>query len=128
MNPRWFADAVLLLHLAFVLWVAFGALAVWRWPRLAWLHLPALAWGVWILATGGICPLTPIEDALRRQAGEAGIGPSFIEHYLLGWLYPGWAQGAAGRLWQPLVAGGLVVLNVTVYGALFWRRVRRRGR
>ena len=40
------ADAVLVFHGLFIAWAAAGAIAVWRWPRLIWLHLPALAWAV----------------------------------------------------------------------------------
>ena len=82
------ADAVALVHLAFVLFVAFGGLLVWRWPRLAWLHVPAVAWGAWIEFAGGTCPLTPLEHGLRRAVGEAGDGGGFIDHYLWPLLYP----------------------------------------
>ena len=60
-NMGWaiLADAVLLLHGAFIAWATLGALAVWRWPRLVWAHLPALAWGGWVEASAGVCPLTP---------------------------------------------------------------------
>ena len=61
------ADVVLVLHGMFIVWAALGALAVWRGPRLLWWHLPALTWGVWIEASAGICPLTPLEMALRRS-------------------------------------------------------------
>lgn len=65
------ADAVLVTHAVFVAWVVFGVFVVWRWPRLAVVHLPALAWGIWIEASGRVCPLTPLEVSLRRQAGRA---------------------------------------------------------
>ena len=82
MSLRLAADAVALLHLAFVLFVAFGGLLVWRWPRLAWLHLPAVGWGGWIEFAGWTCPLTPLENALRRAVGKAGYAGGFIDHYL----------------------------------------------
>ena len=72
------ADAVLVLHGAFIAWATLGALAVWRWPVLVWAHLPALAWGVWIEASAGICPLTPLESVLRQRAGQRGYEGSFI--------------------------------------------------
>lgn len=99
------ADAVLVLHLAFILFASLGGLLVaWR-PRIAGLHLPALAWAAWIVATHGICPLTPLENALRQRAGEAGYGGGFIEN------------------WLALV---LVAANTLLYGwALF--RIRRRS-
>jgi Protein of Unknown function (DUF2784) len=117
-SPRFLADAVLLVHAAFVLWVALGGLAVLRWPRLAWLHLPALVWGVWIIGSGGLCPLTPLEDTLRRAAGEAGYAGGFIEHWVQRLIYPPglerWHQGAIAAL--------LLAFNGFVYGRLWLRR------
>ncbi|MCA3025791.1 MAG: DUF2784 domain-containing protein, partial [Rhodocyclaceae bacterium] len=66
------ADAVLIVHLLFIVFVVLGALLAWRWRLMPWLHLPAVAWGIWIEATGNICPLTPLENGLRRAAGDAG--------------------------------------------------------
>jgi hypothetical protein len=120
-SPQALADAVLLLHAAFVLWVGLGAIAVWRWPLLAWLHLPALAWGVWISATGGICPLTPLENALRSAAGEAGYAGGFIEHWVQRFVYPPGLE----RWHQGLIVVLLVGLNGAVYARLAWHRQRR---
>jgi Protein of Unknown function (DUF2784) len=116
------ADAVLLLHLAFIAFVVGGALAVWRWPRLAWLHLPALAWGAYAVITGAICPLTPLENALRAAGGGSVYAPSFIEHYLLPIVYPDAVQGEAGRALQVALGLGAVLLNAVLYGLLVRRR------
>jgi hypothetical protein len=117
------ADAVLVLHLAFILFVMFGAvLVLWR-ARAAWLHLPALAWAVWISATHGICPLTPLENSLRRAAGDAGYTGGFIDHYLMSLIYPAGLTPAH----QLGIAGVLVGSNALLYGwALF--RARRTGK
>lgn len=120
MTYRLLADAVLLLHLGFVLWVAAGGLLVWRRPRWAWLHLPALAWGSWVLLAGKPCPLTPLENRLRALGGEAGYDGSFIEHYLLVLIYPDWAQADSGRVWQIAIAGAVIAINVLCYAAA-WR-------
>lgn len=118
------AAAVLLLHLAFVLFVVFGALAVARRPRLAWLHLPAAAWGFYIEASGRGCPLTTLENLLRMRAGLAGYGESFVEHYLLPLIYP----GSLTRELQLALASGVVAVNLVLYGwmvlAPAWRRRR----
>jgi hypothetical protein len=115
------ADAVLVIHLGFILFVMLGALLVaWR-PRAAWLHLPALAWGVWITATHGICPLTPLENSLRRSAGEAGYAGSFIDHYLMPLIYPAGLTPAH----QNWIAFGLVAFNVLLYGWALFRALRR---
>jgi hypothetical protein len=108
-------------HLAFVLFVVCGALLVLRRPRLAWLHLPAVAWGVFVELTGRGCPLTGLENGMRLRAGWAGYGETFIEHYILWLLYPaGLTRGA-----QFVLAGAVVAINLLLY-ARIWRR--RRGR
>ena len=122
MSFRLLADLVVLLHLGFVLFVVAGGVLVARWPRLAWAHLPAAAWGVAIELGGWVCPLTPLEIWLRRRGGEAGYAGGFVEHYVLPVLYPGALTPAVQ------VVLGLLVLavNAAVY-AWVWRR-RRKGR
>src|SRR5690349_8323013 len=119
MLDRLLADAVVVLHLTFIVFVmAGGLLVLWR-PALAWLHLPALAWGIYAESTGTICPLTPLENALRHAAGEAGYGGGFIEHYVVNVIYPpGLTPGV-----QTVIAVGLIAFNAAVY-ALAWRRWR----
>jgi hypothetical protein len=119
----WLADAVVVVHAAFVAFVAVGGLLALRWRRLAWLHVPAFLWGAAIELAGWICPLTPLENRLRRAAGEAGYGGGFIEHYLIPILYP------AGLTRAHQIALGVAVLavNATIYGALVVAAVRRRG-
>lgn len=114
------ADAVLVLHFAFVLFVVFGGLLVLRWPRAAWAHIPAAVWGVAIEFGGWICPLTPLENELRSRAGESTYHGDFIAQFLLPVIYP---QGLTRRT---QVALGLValLLNASIY--LF--ALRRRGR
>lgn len=105
------ADAVLVLHMAFILFVGFGGYAVVRWPRLAIAHLPALFWGISIELGGWICPLTYVENQLREYGGGARFESSFIEHYLLPVIYP---NGLNGTM-QVLIAIGLLVVNATLY-------------
>lgn len=115
------ADLVVLVHLAFVVFVVFGGLLALRWRWVPWLHLPVALYGALIELVGWICPLTPLENRLRRAAGEAGYAGGFVEHYLLPVLYP-----AALTPTVQVVLGLLVVaVNVTVY-ALVWRRWRPR--
>lgn len=114
------ADAVVALHFAFVVFVAIGAFFVLRWPRLAWAHVPAAIWGAGIELAGGICPLTPLENRLRRLAGEAGYSGGFIEHYLLPVLYP----GGLTRGVQIALGVLVVAVNLAVYA---WILTRRRG-
>ncbi len=116
------ADAVLVLHALFLVWVVLGVAAVWRWPWLAVLHLPAVAWGLWIETSGGVCPLTPLENSLRAAAGETGYSGGFIEHYVGGVIYPAGLTRAA----QWLVAGVLALINITGYGLIIRRGIRAR--
>jgi hypothetical protein len=117
------ADAVVLLHLAFVVFVVAGGFLVLRHPMLAWLHVPAAAWGAYAELTATICPLTPLENALRRRGGLEGYEGGFIEHYLLPLLYPAGLDVADQRL----LGFGVVAINVVAY-ALVVRRYRRRAR
>ena len=111
------ADVVLLTHVGFVVFVVFGGVAVLRWPRLAWVHLPAVIWGVLIEFAGWICPLTPLENALRQAGGGPAYGGGFIEYYVAGALYPdGLTRGVQ-------VALGAVALLVNV--PVYWRLARR---
>jgi hypothetical protein len=127
MPHRLFADAVLLLHFAFLAFAVAGALLVARWPRLAWLHVPALAWGAYVVLAGEVCPLTPLENALRHTGSGSGYEESFIEHYLLALVYPGAVQGPMGRGAQVALGAGLLVFNAIVY-AMLWRHRHRAGR
>ena len=123
MLDRLFADAVVLVHAAFVVFVVLGALLVLRRPQLAWLHVPAAAWGALVEFAGWICPLTPLEVELRRRGGEAGYAGGFVAHYVLPALYPhGLTRGIQVALGVIVVA-----LNSTVY-LMLWRRRARRTR
>jgi hypothetical protein len=115
---RLLADALVLFHGAFVLFVVAGGLLAIKWRRIVWLHLPCAAWGALIEFAGWICPLTPLENALRHRAGEAGYSAGFVEHYVLHALYP---AGLTTR--TQYVLGGLVVaINVGVYAYLVLHR------
>lgn len=117
------ADAVVVLHGLFILFVVLGGLAVLRWPRLAWVHLPCALWGAAIELGGWICPLTPLEQALRLAAGEGGYRGGFIEHYVERLLYPpGLTPGI-----QLALGLAVAAINTAVY-AVWHRRLRRARR
>lgn len=122
MAARLAADALVLLHLAFIAFVVLGGLLVARRPRLAWLHLPVAAWGAWIEASSGICPLTPWENHLRRLAGDSGYPGGFVEHYLIPLVYPPGLESAHQR-WLAL---GVVLLNLAIYASVMLRAARRK--
>jgi hypothetical protein len=115
------ADIVVLIHLLFIVFVLLGAgLILWR-RWFVWLHLPAVLWAIWIELTGGICPLTPLENWLRHRVGQGGYRGDFVVHYVIPLLYP----DGLTRNMQILM--GLVVLfiNLALYGYLL-HKIRRK--
>ena len=121
---RFAADVVVLIHLAFVLFVVFGALMALRWPRVILLHLPAAIWGALIEFQGLICPLTPLENRLRILGGQAGYTGGFVEHYLMPLLYP----SGLTRTVQLTLGAVVVTVNGLLYALVWfkWRRARSR--
>jgi len=114
------ADAIVALHFAFVLFVVLGASLVLRWPRVAWFHVPAVIWGALVEFTGWICPLTPLENRLRRSAGETGYQGDFIAHYVLPMLYP----NGLTRQDQLLLGSAALAINIAIYALAFVRHRR----
>jgi hypothetical protein len=112
------ADLVVLLHAGFVLFVVFGGLLVWRWGGLAWVHLPAAAWGVAIEWSGAICPLTPLENRFRGFAGEETYAGDFVARYVMPILYP----AGLTRTAQVVLGMLAIAINVAVYTRLLSRR------
>lgn len=120
---RWLADLILVLHLGFIAFVLLGGLFALYRPRLAWLHLPAVAWGAVVEYAGWTCPLTPLEQWLRQAAGEAGYSGSFVEHYLQPLLYPSGLTRPTQWLLGSLVLG----INAGIYALLLRRSQKERG-
>ena len=117
------AGLVVLVHFFFVLFVAAGALLSLKWPRVMWVHLPAAAWAAYIEFSGGICPLTPLENQLRSRAGLDYYSGDFVARYLFPVLYPG------GLTREAQAVIGLVVLavNLGLYIFVYKRRTSRVG-
>jgi hypothetical protein len=114
------ADAVMLFHFVFIAFALLGSFLV-LWKRwIVWLHLPALAWGAWIEASGKYCPLTPLENHFRDLAGQTTYGEGFITHYLGPIIYPaGLTRGT-----QFLILGILIATNIVGYALVVARRTR----
>jgi hypothetical protein len=122
----WYAlagDAIMLIHFCFIAFALFGSLLLLRWPRLIWLHLPALAWGIFIETSGTLCPLTGMENRYRQLAGESTYGEGFISHYLGPIIYP----PGFNRNWAYVALAVLLTVNGIGYGVFFARRRRRRA-
>lgn len=108
---RVLADAVMLVHLAFILFVAVGALLTWRWPRMAWVHLPALTWGVGTVTIGFPCPLTSLEKVLDRRADGDAYDGGFVDRYVEDVVYPGEYSSILRALAAAVVVIGYVGLQ-----------------
>jgi hypothetical protein len=109
----WFrvaVDVLVVVHLLFICFVVGGVFLAWRWQWIIWMHIPAVIYGALIEFVGFTCPLTPLEDYLRRRAGEAGYSGGFINHYLVGLIYP------HGLTHAMKIGLGIFVLVVAVIG------------
>lgn len=115
------AELTILLHFLFVLFVVLGGLLVLRWPKLIYLHLPMLAWGIYIELRSGICPLTPLENHFRHLAGIQPYEGGFINHYVTPILYP---QGLTHNI-QLWIAFGLMTINLLIYSVLIYQRRKK---
>ena len=113
---RALADLVLLIHLAFIVFVIVGGFFASRWRWLPWVHLPAVAWAVVLEFSGWICPLTPLENWLRQASGEAVYAGGFLEHYLVQVVYP---EALTPEI-QIYIGLGVLLINGIAYSVV-WR-------
>lgn len=123
MLDRLLADSVVLFHLLFIAFAVGGGIIVLRWRRMMWVHLPAVAWAVWVEVMNRPCPLTPLENYFRRRGGEAGYPGGFVEHYIWPMIYP---AALTDRI-QLMIGAFVFCVNVAAYAVVFWRWKRRRG-
>ena len=122
MLTRVAADFIVIIHFGFIVFVVLGGLLVFRWPKLMWLHLPAVAWGVVIEFARFICPLTPLENRLRIAAGESGYSSGFIDQYLVPLVYPDGLNRPA-----QIALGVLVIsINLVLYSVVIAKRKRNK--
>ena len=112
------ADLTFILHALFIVFVVCGGLLCLH--RFSWavVHLPAVAWGIWIEVSGGICPLTPLENHYLRLAGEQGYQGGYIDHYLIPIIYP----AGLTRNTQWMIAVLALVINLAIYTWIICRR------
>ncbi|HZV99340.1 MAG TPA: DUF2784 domain-containing protein [Methylophilaceae bacterium] len=116
------AQVVLLVHGAFILFVVLGGLLALKWPRLAWVHLPAAIWGAVVEFMSWPCPLTPLEKRFLELAGRASYEGGFIEHYLWPIIYP---AGLTQDM-QLILGSAVIVVNSIIYGIVIFRLRRQR--
>jgi hypothetical protein len=120
MYYRILADATIVVHLIFIAFVLLGGVFVVRWRFLSMVHIPAVLWAVWVEYQGWICPLTPLENWFRQQAGMGEYQRSFVDQYLVPVLYP----AALNWQWQMVLGTFVLLLNVTIYSWVWHRRKR----
>lgn len=117
---RALAEITMVVHFAALAYIVLGAFLAWHWPKTILIHLPFALWGLAIVTLNFECPLTPVEDYFRAQAGQADSAEGFIARYIDGVLYPEQYLTEAR-----LVAAGVVVVGYA--GAIVaWRRASRR--
>ena len=114
------ADITMLLHFLFIAFALLGGFLVVRWKWVMWLHLPTALWAVGIEFLGGRCPLTPLENWFRLQAGTVDYEESFIQHYIGNLLYP---QGLTPTI-NIILGVFVLVLNFSIY---YWVYKQRRA-
>ena len=118
------ADLVVLLHFGFIVFVVAGGFLTLKWPRVAWLHLPVVAYGALIEFFSWVCILTPFENWLRARSGASGYDTSFTEHYLLPVIYPGILTY---RL-QVILGISVIGINLVAYAMLYRKLKEQRTR
>ena len=115
---NFFADLVLLLHGFFALFVLLGGFFVLWKLSVAWYHVPAVFWAACIEFFGWICPLTPLENMLRRKGSVPGYDAGFVEHYIVPILYP----ATLTRHMQFNLGIIVLSLNIVIYFTVWLKR------
>ena len=118
------ANLLMIVHFWFILFVILGGLLLFWWPRLVFVHLPTAAWGVMIELNHWICPLTPLEQSMRRAAGQDGYTGGFIDHYINPLIYP---EGLTPQI-QQILGVSVLLLNAVIYGIWLLQRFILRKR
>jgi hypothetical protein len=121
---RILADFVLVLHFAFVLFVAVGGLLVLRWRPVMLLHLPAVVWGVLVECANWTCPLNPLEERFRHLGGETGTAyaKGFIDYYVSLIIQP----ENLTRGFQIATGLSAFAANLLIYTYIYFRSRRAR--
>ncbi len=117
------ASLLVAAHLTFVVFATLGGIVALRWPRIAWIHVPAAAWAVYVEFSGRICPVTPLENSLRLRAGLDAYSGDFVARYIFPMLYP----AGLTRKVQILIAFGIGGVNIAAYLWAIQRHRRRRA-
>ncbi len=112
------ADIVVFIHFLFIVFAVIGAVLVFKWWWVIYPHLLSAFWAAMVITMGWICPLTPLENSLRRAAGEAGYSGGFIEHYFLPIIYP---EGLTREI-QIWLGAGVILINILIYSLVWYKQ------
>lgn len=104
-------NLIVLIHLAFIIYVVLGGLLVLRWRKSIYVHIPAAIWGAVVEYLSLICPLTPLENYFRSRAGTSTYGTGFIEQYITLLIYPENLEKSSQLFFGSLV----IIINAVIY-------------
>lgn len=112
---------VLVVHLAWILWVIFGAFWTSGRRGLTVFHIASLVWGIIVEVGPWPCPLTMAEDFFQQRAGVASTGGNFLQHYISSVVYPN-----VSATLLTICGVTVCVANLAIYGWRAFRWSRRR--
>ncbi len=114
---RLLAAALAGFHVAFVIFVLFGALTVLVWPGMLWVHLAAVIWASGTMLCELGCPITTWEKEFLRRAGVDPYPEGFLQHHVLRRVFPP-SNARRNHVLLGLAAMGL---NAAIYTVLAFR-------
>ena len=117
---RMLADAVVIVHLGFIVFVMAGGVLAVFFPKIIWIHLPCVVWGIVVELAGYVCPLTPLENLFREMSGKGRYSGDFVMHYIEPLIYP---EGLTREI-QVVLAALVILVNTGTYGWLAFRKRR----
>ena len=112
---EFFANLTLIAHLIFILFVVIGGLIFFIFPKIIYMHLPALSWGIYIELTNSVCPLTYLENWFLYKGEFTPYSNNFINNYLIPIIYP---EGLTNEI-QIYLGISLIVINILIYGLIY---------
>lgn len=111
---RLIAAALAAFHIAYVVFVVFGALTVLLWPAMLWVHLAAVAWAGGTMLCDFGCPITTWEKESLRRAGRDPYPEGFLQHHVLRRVFP----PDHSRRNHAILGLGVIALNAVIYLAI----------
>ena len=112
---EFFANLTLIAHLIFILFVVFGGLIFFIFPKIIYIHLPALLWGIYIELTNSVCPLNYLENWFLYKGELSTYSNDFINNYLFPIIYP---EDLTAEI-QIYFGISLIVINILIYGLIY---------